>query len=341
MAEVLKEDDEKQNEEEIVIVEEDPSKKQAESGSDDDKTGEKDQESDIEDEKSAKKDDDDADSGEEGDDREAIRERRRLEKLERKERRERAIARDKLELDFLRKRNDELERRFSTTEKHIQTLSVAQIDQQIAKAKHDADMAERVIEKAIEAGNGKDATQAMRYRDQAMQQAFQLAQQKQAAMQQAQKPAGQLDDLTMHYAQEFIKENSWYDPQGRDEDSAIVLAIDQGLMRDGFDSKTPEYWDELRRRAARRLPGKITAHSDDDDDDRGSRQQQPQREQRKPRGGPAVGSGREHAPASTRKEVYISPERKQALIDAGVWDDPVLRMKYVKRYAEYDRQNKA
>jgi hypothetical protein len=54
-----------------------------------------------------------------------------------------------------------------------------------------------------------------------------------------------------------------------------------------------------------------------------------------------VGSGREHAPASTRKEIYVSPERKQALIEAGVWDDPVLRMKYVKRYAEYDRTNKA
>jgi hypothetical protein len=63
--------------------------------------------------------------------------------------------------------------------------------------------------------------------------------------------------------------------------------------------------------------------------------------ERKPRGGPAVGSGREHAPVSTRREIYISPERKQALVDAGVWEDPVLRMKYVKRYAEYDRSNKA
>ena len=40
------------------------------------------------------------------------------------------------------------------------------------------------------------------------------------------------------------------------------------------------------------------------------------------------------------KEVYISPERKEALIEAGVWDDPVLRAKYVKRYSEYDRLNK-
>ena len=31
----------------------------------------------------------------------------------------------------------------------------------------------------------------------------------------------------------------------------------------------------------------------------------------------------------------------QALVDAGVWDDPVLRQKYVKRYSEYDRQQKS
>ena len=65
----------------------------------------------------------------------------------------------------------------------------------------------------------------------------------------------------------------------------------------------------------------------------------PSKGTRKARGGPAVGSGKEHAPSSTRKEVYISPERKSALVEAGVWDDPVLRMRYVKRYAAYDKTN--
>jgi hypothetical protein len=54
-----------------------------------------------------------------------------------------------------------------------------------------------------------------------------------------------------------------------------------------------------------------------------------------------VGSGREHAPTSTRNEVYINPERKQALIEAGVWDDPILRKKYAARYAEYDRNQRS
>jgi hypothetical protein len=267
--------------------------------------------------------------------REAIRERRRLEKLERKERREQAIKRDKLELDFLRKRNDDLERRLGTVEQRTHQADLSQIDAQIAHAKNEAEMAERVIAKAVAAGNGEDVTQAMRYRDQAMQKAQQLAYAKQQAM--AQRQASQpkndgLDDMAVHYAKEFINENPWYDIKGGDEDSAIVLAIDGALVREGYRPDTEEYWDELRDRAARRLPERFKSGKAP------AGQRQSQRQQR---GGPAIGSGREHAPTSTRTEVYISPERKQALIDAGVWDDPVLRMKYVKRYAEYDRNNKS
>jgi hypothetical protein len=36
--------------------------------------------------------------------------------------------------------------------------------------------------------------------------------------------------------------------------------------------------------------------------------------------------------------VYISAERKEAMIEAGVWDDPVLRNKYLKSYSDYDKQ---
>ena len=321
MAEVLREDDENQKDDEIVIVEDSEDSKPPEA------TGVE-QETDDSDEKVAKSDDGD-------DERDAIRERRRLEKLERKERREKAINRDKIELDFLRKRNDELERRISAQEQRTFSLDLNQIDDQINKAKNEAEMADRVIAKAVAAGNGEDVAQALRYRDEAMQRMQQLAYQKQQATQrQVQTPQTGLDDLVMSHVKEFVDENPWYDPKGNDEDSAIVLAIDSSLVRDGYDPRSEDYWDELRRRAARRLPERFK----DSDDAPSGRTAEPAR---KPRGGPAVGSGREHAPASTRREIYISPERKQALVDAGVWDDPVLRIKYVKRYAEYDRANKS
>ncbi len=327
MADVMKEDDEKGGNEEIVIVEDkNELTDRADEGDDHE------EQEDREDERTASSADQDEGDGND-DERAAIRERRRLEKLERKDRRDQAIKRDKLELDFLRKRNDDLERRVSVQEQRAHQVDLSSYDQAIASASNEVEMAERVIAKAVEAGNGADVAQAMRYRDQAMQKAQQLQFAKQQAAQQrpqAQSPS--IDDMTMHYAKEFMAENPWYDSQGRDEDSAIVIAIDQALAKDGFNSQTEEYWDELRKRTARRLPEKF----------KNQRQSTREaKEERTPRGGPAVGSGREHAPASTRKEIYLSPERKQALIDAGVWDDPVLRMKYAKRYSEYDRANKA
>ena len=310
----MKEDDGGPDNEELIIVEEKPVTTD-----------------DGDDERLVSNEDDDGAGGDSNDpERAAIRERRRLEKVDRKKRRDDAISRDKLELDFLRKRNDDLERRMGSVEQRSHQADLGQLDAQIAQARNEAEMAERVISKAVAAGNGDDVTQAMRYRDQALQKAQQLAFSKQQAAQQRQLPKNQgMDDMTLHYAKEFISENKWYDPQGRDENSAIVLAIDQTLHREGLRPDTEEYWDELRDRAARRIPEKFGAA------------EKPAQSLRTPRGGPAVGSGREHAPTSTRNEVYISPERKQALIDAGVWDDPLLRQKYVKRYSEYDRAKRS
>ena len=322
MAEVLKEDDdEKGGNEQIVIIED---KKDL-------TTSEEEQyEEDVRPESSAADEDEGDDDGNDPE-RAAIRERRRLEKVERKDRRDQAIKRDKLELDFLRKRNDDLERRVSVQEQRSHQVDLGGYDQAIAKAAEEIDLAERVIAKAVESGNGADVTQAMRYRDQAIHKAQQLQYAKQQAAQQRPQPqTQQIDDMTMHYAKEFMAENPWYDSQGRDEDSAVVIAIDQSLAKDGFNSQTEEYWDELRKRTARRLPEKFK-----------NQKTREVKEERVARGGPAVGSGREHAPTTTRKEIYLSPERKQALIDAGVWDDPILRMKYAKRYSEYDRANRA
>lgn len=311
MSTTLKEHDDK--DEELIIVE-DESKLQVNQSADND-----DDDNDTDDERIANSDD----SNES--DRESLRERRRLEKLERKERREKAIARDKLEMEFLRKRNEELERRMSAQEIRARQTDLNNYDTQIQAAANDIKLADQIIAKAIEAGNGNDVVEAQRYRDMSIAKVQQLNAAKAQLVYQAPVPqAPVVDDMTLVHAKQFMAENPWYDVNGNDEASAIVMAIDQAIHKEGFRPQTAEYWDELRKRAAARLPDKFGKGSD-----------------RQPRGGPAMGSGREHAPASTRKEIYISPERKQALIEAGVWDDPVLRNKYIKRYAEYDRNNKA
>ena len=302
MAETLNEQDEdiKKPTEDIVIVEDKPPQ-------------------DDEDDDRIKADEDSGTDSE----REAIRERRRLEKIERRDRKDKAITRDKTELDFLRKRNDELERRMGAQEQRAHQSDLQNIDAHIRRAQEEAELSDRVIAKAVESSNGADVAQALKYRDQALAKLNQLNAIKTQATQVQPKPQAQFDEATMRHAKEFMAENPWYDINGADEESAIVLAIDRSLEKDGFDSKTDEYWAELKRRSARRLPERFKG------------------ETRVARGGPAVGSGREHAPTSTRNEVYINPERKQALIEAGVWDDPILRKKYAARYAEYDRNQRS
>lgn len=257
-----------------------------------------------------------------------LRNRRRLEKMERKQRREAAIRRDKTELDFLRQRNEDLERRFSVLETRSQQADLAGLDATLRQANTEYQMAEQVIAKAVAAGNGEDVAQALRYRDQAAARIHQLNAAKQnAARASAQPAAPVVDKVVLDNAREFMTKHDWYDPQGRDEDSAIVLAIDQRLAAEGYNPASADYWSELDKRVARRLPERASGKADEPT--------------RSARGGPNLGGASRESAPSGRREVYISPERKQALVEAGVWDDPVLRAKYVRRYAEYDKTNRA
>jgi hypothetical protein len=277
---------------------------------------------------------------EDNEDREELRRKRREEKADRTARRKQAIERDKTELNFLRQRNEALEKRMFQVEKTTVANTISGIDARLADTMAEVKAAERIMSQAIEAGNGDDAAKAMRIRDAAMQKIQQLQahkhQHSQAAQdlqQQAEKVQNQApgpDPEVAGFAQEWVSKNSWYDPNGKDEASKIVLAIDQSLVESGYNPKTEAYWRELDKRVAKRLPDvKGGGNYDDsqDDDRRGQRR------------GPPIGSSRDQAPQSSRREVYISPERKQAMTDAGVWEDPVLRQRYLKQYAKWDREN--
>ena len=281
-----------------------------------------------------KKEEDDDEGGEDvrlsedNEDREETRRRRKAEKEERAARRKAAIERDKTELNFLRQRNEDLEKRVMSIEQRTTRSEAVSLKERIAEAMAEAKAAERIMAKAVEAGAGEDVTKAMRIRDEALQKAQQLnyaAQQMAAQARAAQKPAP-MDPEVSIMAKRWISENSWYNPKGQDEESKIVQVIDQALMNEGYNPKSDDYWAELDRRIARRLP------------ERKQIDDEPKKNGRK---GPMIGGSREHAPASTRREVYVSPERKDAMIQAGVWDDPVLRQKYLKQYAKWDRDNQS
>jgi len=253
-------------------------------------------------------------------DREELRRRRREEKADRAQRRKHAIERDKAELQRLTQQNEELMRRVQGIEHKNATTEYATIDQQLKATQEEARAAEHIIARAIEAGNGDDVAKAMRIRDSARDKALQLEYAKNNFKNPGSKPtqAQQPQQLATQLAQDWIKTNPWYKPNTGDEKSQKVLEIDQNLANDGYNPNTLAYWRELDKR--------VEALDDDNT-------------QRSGRKGPPLGSSREHAPRSTRNEVYVSPERKQAMIDAGVWDDPTARQRYLKQYAKWDKEN--
>jgi len=237
----------------------------------------------------------------------------------RREVQKRAKENAQRELEMLRKLNADLMRRVSAIETHTANSNAQTLEQRLAQAVNEVQQAEHVIAKATEAGNGDDVVAAMRIRDAAIAQAQQLQaakQQFEQARQQASQP--QVDPTVVNYAKQWMDANPWYDPQGRDRDSALTKAIDNELAREGYDPTSREYWEELTERVSEAIGGG------------GEPKPKPRRKS------PPTGATREHAPPSTKKEIFVTPERKQAMIEAGVWDDPVLRQRYLKAYQAYD-----
>ena len=224
------------------------------------------------------------------------------------------------ELEQLRQTVAVLSQRVAVTENHAAQTNVQTLEQRLAQAQAEVQQAERIIAAATEAGNGNDVVAAMRIRDEAIAQSQQLAaakQQFEQARQQAAQP--QVDPNVVGYAKQWMEANPWYDPQGRDRDSAVTKAIDNELAREGYNPSSRDYWEELTARVAEAIGG----------DDA----EAPAKPRRK---APPTGNTREHAPVSTKKQIYVTPERKAAMIEAGVWDDPVRRQAMLKAYQAYD-----
>lgn len=322
--EVLKEDDD--SKEEYVITETPP---EAEEPVAEEPKEETPEQEDDEDERLSEQDSEEDDDGKPKK-RELTPEEKRAQRQNRKFRRRAAIEHKERELAFLRAENEEFKRRLQAVEKRTSEFDQQAADQRLNETVSEITTVDRIIAKAIEQGAGEDVAKALAIRDQLLERQRQLKALKEQSV--AEKPQKQgPDPRVAAYAKEWISANNWYDPRGGDEDSMIVQAIDKRLAAEGYNPATEDYWIELDNRVAKRLPHK---YGED------AVEEAPKAQKAAPkRGGPPVGGKREYASPSTRKEVYISPERKQALIDAGVWENAELRQRYIKRYAEYDRNN--
>jgi len=139
--------------------------------------------------------------------------------------------------------------------------------------------------------------------------------------------AGAVNPKLQRLANNWMENNGWYDPDGKDEDSQIAKVIDNRLVQEGYDPATNEYWEELDSRLQRRLPHKYNDRHDE-------------QSRRRPKS-LVTGSSRESSPRGSGNSFVLEPEQVRAMKDAGMWDDAQKRAKMIKRYAEAARNNRS
>lgn len=309
----------------FVVEGEEQNKKSAETFSEDDEDKKKQQIDTLDENDDDDDEQDDEDSTARVDEDEEKKERRRQERKQREERRKQARERTEKEVKFLRKMNDNLERRLVEVERSGRQNAISSLDQQIAEETRRVNTMERVLKKAIEAKNGEDTVSAMKHRDAAKTRLAQLQNAKTRLSSESQsghqdQQQNQPNPEMVRQARQFMSDHPWYKVDGSDEDSAIVMALDSSLSRT-MDPSTPEYWEELSKRVKARLPERFPNENNNS---------------RTSRGGPPVAGKEQGSRTPSGKAFVLSAARKEAMIEAGVWDDPKLRDQYIRKYREYD-----
>ena len=273
-------------------------------------------------------DHDESDEEHDDDEREKIREARREERRLKKELAKQREASAKHKITALERRNEELARRLASLENTATSFRLNQIDKTI---EDEATRIEYAKMKMLQAAQSNDAAAQIEYLEQltdSKQKLQQLQHFKKQQLEAAKKPAQNVPTPMAQDVQQnatnWLKKNSWYDPQARDTDSRIAKVIDQELAADGWDPADPEYWDELDNRLSARLPHRYTA----------SGKSAPRR------AGPTASSRVANTSTTKPNTITLSKDRVQAIKDAGAWDDVERRNKMIRAYASYDRANK-
>ena len=252
----------------------------------------------------------------------------------RQQRRKRQKQRQKENMRKTREENLILMRELAEAKERLAALESrnVQSDAQTAEMRYNqavaaVQRAEEQLKEAFETGDGDKAIKAQRLREQGLQTAKEADELKRRLTDPSLRESGpSLDARTERLAKQWMQDNPWFDPAGKDEDSVIARAVDEAwaeeARRSGVKPSSEEYWEELDVRVKRRLDGAA---------DRNKKKTPP----------PVTGRG-EYSPRSGNKEqYYLSPQRIEALKKANLYDDPATRKRYAKIYAEYDRQNKA
>lgn len=288
------------------------------------------QQSDASDEAEGHENDEDKDSIDDDPEREAIRAARREERrLKKQLHREKARESSHL-IAALRKQNQELAQRVASLETKTSGAELARLDKAIDDANTRLEYAKMKLQDAVNARNGEDVAKAQQMWYDSQRQLESLQSIRENATKQISQPKQNIkgpDPTVQRMAARWMEKNEWYDPQLKDPDSKIAQSLDQSLMEEGYDPSLPEYWDELDERLQKYLPHRYNSGYSSNT------------KTSKPRS-VVTSSGRESVSTVKANEFRIDPERVRALKEAGMWDNPELRNKMIRKFAEFDRQQK-
>ena len=259
------------------------------------------------------------------DDTEAIRSIRREKRKAKKVYHRQQQAEKDIRFQQLQKQNQELLTRLSAVEQRTHGSELARIDKAIEDQHVRIQYAKMKIAEAAQAADGEGMANAQEMWFEARRAAESLESLKRQAATPKQQSIA--PDITVQrHAASWMEKNSWYDPNGGDEDSDIALIIDKRMSKEGWDPRSPDYWDELDSRLQKKMPHRYNEQSED---------REPVRRPKSV----VTGSGRESVESSGGRgtSFTLSPEQVRAMKDAGMWEDPVLRKKMFKRYANETR----
>ena len=261
---------------------------------------------------------------------ERLREQKRQKRRARKEYHKQVSAEKDVKLTLLERQNQELLERLSVLEKKSHGSDIARLNKAIEDQATRITFAKQKISEATSSGNGEMLTAAQEMWFEARRQYEALdALKKKVVQPQKQRTIQAPDPALQKYANSWMSNNSWYDPQGKDPDSRVALAIDQAMGEEGWNPRTAEYWEELDNRLQKYLPHRYTEVADE----------KPSRTPSRPRN-VVTGSSRENATSSGGRNTFtLSPDQVRAMKDAGMWDDPDKRAKMIRRYALEARNN--
>jgi hypothetical protein len=259
-----------------------------------------------------------------------IREARRNKRRARKEYHKQVQTEKDTRLQHLQRQNQDLLERLSVVERKTQGTEIARINKAIEDQESRILFAKQKIKEATETGNGDLLTSEQEMWFEARNQHDSLVNfKRQAVAPQQQQTIQAPDPMVQRYASEFMRENEWYDPNGRDPDSKIALTLDQALSDEGWDPKTAEYWNELENRLQRYLPHRYNGDNSGES------------YSKKRHKSVMTSSGRESSSSGGGRNTFtLSQEQVRAMKDAGMWDDSDKRAKMTRRYIQEARQQK-